>query len=221
MASLLDEVLLLAYDDSSGFNKSSQLEIGLGGATILELALAGRIDVIEGKVRVVQPAPTGDPLLDQALHKLAADGPRKPQAAVQRAAKGKRRAVLDRLVARGLLVHRGEKALGFIPFHRHLPGDSAVEDDARNRLAATADAEGTDDARTAALASLVYALNLEKAALPGRDHRRARKVFKAISEGMWGGHATRKAVEGAQAAVMASIAATVAVSAAGAGGAGG
>src|SRR4029453_9186163 len=59
---LADELLLLAYSEK-GTSQLSQysLDLGLGGAVLLELALAERFDVRDGKIVVVDPGPVGDP----------------------------------------------------------------------------------------------------------------------------------------------------------------
>lgn len=217
MVSLVDELLLLAYDDTSGRNRADHLEIGLGGAIMLELTLAERIDVVDKRVRVLDASPTGDRLLDEVLRRIGEDKPRKPQAVVQRASKGLTQTVLDDLVARGVLRFNRDRLLGVFPFHRYLPDDPTAEADARARLAAAVDAGAAPDARTAALASLVYALKMHSVALPGRNQREVRKALKAISEGSWATDATRKAVEAAQAAMMAAVTAAAVASASAAG----
>ncbi|WP_199034049.1 GOLPH3/VPS74 family protein [Glycomyces salinus] len=215
MTSLLDELLLLAYDDRSGFNRAgSHVETALGGAILLELVLAERVGMEDGTVRVTDPSPLGDPILDGGLRQIAADRPRKPKQVVQRTAKGRLKLVRESLVERGVLRHHRDKALGLFPYSRYLPGQPTVEADARSRLRTAVDAGRAFDARTAALASLVYALHMEKLAVPDRRPRDVRKALKVIAEGSWAGEAARKAVEETQAAVMAAVVAATAASAA-------
>ncbi|MFG3338169.1 GPP34 family phosphoprotein [Glycomyces sp. NPDC048151] len=216
MTSLVEELLLLAYDDATGRDRSGGfLEIGLGGAVVLELTMAGRLDVVDKRVKVVDGAPLGDPLLDDRLAAIGADKPRAPRAVVERTAKKLKPLVLDRLVGDGVLRHERDKALGLFPFNRYLPNDPAAEAEARARLAAAVDAGRAEDARTAALAALAYAMRLEKTVFPDRKPGPTRKALKAIAEGSWAGDATRQAVEAAQAAVMAAVTAATAAAAAG------
>ncbi|GAB3994765.1 hypothetical protein GCM10029992_10190 [Glycomyces albus] len=133
---------------------------------------------------------------------------------VQRTAKGRLKLVRDALVERGVLRHRRDKALGLFPYSRYLPGLPTVEADARSRLRTAVDAGRAFDARTAALASLVYAMHMEKLAVPDRRPRDVRKALKVIAQGSWAGEAARKAVEETQAAVMAAVVAATAASAA-------
>lgn len=218
MATLVEELLLLAYDDATGRDRSGGfLEIGLSGAIMLELTLAGRLDVVDKKVKVLDPSPVGDALLDDRLAAIAADKPRAPKAVVERTAKGLKRTVLDTLVAAGVLRHRRDTALGIFPLHRYLPNDPAAEADARARLTAAVDAARASDARTAALAALVYAMKLERVTFPGRKVGPTRKALKAIAQGSWAGEATRRAVDAAQAAVMSAVMAATAASTAASG----
>jgi hypothetical protein len=214
MVTLVDEIVLLAYDDTTGRNRAGYLEYGMAGAVVLELALAERVDLEEGKVHVADPSPVGDPLLDESLAALAADKPRKPKAVVERLSKGLKGRVLEDLTARGLLREERDKILGIFPFRRHLPHDAGVEADARRRLKSAVDLGRAGDARTAGLASLVFALNLERVVLPDRKKSEVRKALKAISEGSWASEATQAAVQAAQAAVMAAVTAATAASAA-------
>lgn len=218
MTTLVEELLLLAYDDATGRDRSGgYLEIGLGGAIVLELTIAGRLDVVDKRVQVLPGDPLGDLLLDDRLAAIAADKPRAPKAVVERTAKKLKPIVLDGLVKDGVLRHERDKALGIFPFSRYLPNDPAAEADARARVRTAVDAGRADDARTAALASLVYAMKLERVVFPDRKVGPTRKALKAIAEGSWAGDATRKAIEAAQAAVMAAVTAATAVSASGSG----
>jgi hypothetical protein len=215
MTTLVEELLLLAYDDATGRDRSGGfLEIGLGGAVVLELTIAGRIELDDKKVRVLPGEPLGDPLLDGRLAAIAADKPRAPKAVVNRTAKKLKPVVLDGLVRDGLLRHERDKALGVFPLNRYLPGDPAAEADAKARLGAAVDAGRAEDARTAALATLVYAMKLERAVFPDRKTGPTRKALKTIADGSWVGDATRQAVEAVQAAVMAAVIAATASAAA-------
>lgn len=218
MVTLVDEIVLLAYDDTTGRSRAGYLEFGMAGAVVLELALAERVDVAEGRVRVADRSPVGDRLLDGSLAALAADKPRRPKAAVERLAKGLKQRVLDDLTARGLLREERAKALGIFPYRRYLPRDAGAEADARRRLKSAVDLGRAGDARTAALASLVFALGMERVVFPDRRRSDTRRVLKAISEGSWASEATQAAVQAAQAAVMAAITAATAAGAASASG---
>lgn len=210
MASLIDELVLLAYDDDTGRCRTSHIDVGLGGAVLLELTLAERVDVVGGKVQVTDETPTGDAVVDERLRRLAGDKPRRPSTVVQQLGRRLRQTALDDLVARKVLRAERGKVLGIFPETKYLPNSPSVEAEVRDRLSRAVRAGRADDARTAAIASLVFATQLSHVAVPEGKGRETRKALKKISQGSWAGEATRKAVEAAQAAVMASIAAATA-----------
>ena len=83
---LAEELLLLALDDRTGKNRVSNIEKGLAGAVLLELALLDRVRVTEKgeQVRtgrlVLRPGPApGHPVLATGLEVLADREGRKPQ----------------------------------------------------------------------------------------------------------------------------------------------
>ncbi|GAA1661698.1 hypothetical protein GCM10009830_03580 [Glycomyces endophyticus] len=204
MPGLPAALALLAHDPATGRDRSGgYLDLGLSGAVLFELALAGRIDLDAKKVRVLDPAPTGDPLLDARLAALAADRPRAPHAAVDRGAKGLTRTVRDLLVETGDLRRERGRALGIFPVDRYLPRRGAA-DDARTRLASAYRTGRSHDERTDALLTLVAAVRLEKAVFPDRDARPDRKRLKALAEAHWVGAAVRKAIANRQGATAAA-----------------
>src|SRR5689334_11165290 len=70
--SLAEDFLLLAYaDDGTPLTDGMRLDNGLGGALLLDLAMAARIDVADKRVVVLDATPTGDRLADQALERIA------------------------------------------------------------------------------------------------------------------------------------------------------
>jgi len=195
MASLPEELALLAHDDTTGRDRSGgHLDLGLAGAVLYELALAGRVGVEGGRVRVLDPAPTGDPLADAGLAAIGADKPRIARVAVERTAKGLKRTVLDDLVARGVLRHERGKALGLFPVNRYFPQDPNAKADARARISAAARSGRAFDDRTKALLSLVSAIRVDAAAFPDRASRPSRKELRAMGGDSWVGEAVRKAV---------------------------
>jgi hypothetical protein len=205
MSTLLEELALLSYDGTTG-RPAGYLDLGLGGAVLYELALAGRIGLDGKKVRVLDPAPTGDPVVDARLAAIAADKPRSAHAAVEWTAKRLLPTVRDGLVAAGVLRHERGKALGIFPVDRYRPQHRSAAAGIRTRLA-SAVRTGRFDERTAALLALVAAVRMEKAVFADRQTRPSRKEFKAFAEAHWVGAATRKAVanrDGANAAAASS-----------------
>src|SRR4051812_5709036 len=118
---LVEELALLAYgDDGAPDTDGVHLDNGLAGALLLELALAGRVDVEDRKVVVRDRAPTGDPLVDRALDRIvSAARPRRPSQWVAKLAKDIRRPALDRLVADGVLTREQDRVLLVFPRTRY------------------------------------------------------------------------------------------------------
>lgn len=204
MSTLIEELALFAYDGTTGRDGTrGYLDLGLAGAVLYELALAGRVGEDGGKVRVLDSSPTGDPVVDARLAALADDKPRNARSVVTRIAKGLLPTVRDGLVAGGVLRHERGKALGIFPVNRYLPVHRNATADARTRLASAVRTGRAFDERTKALLALVAAVGLAKTVFPDRETRPSRKELKAFAEAHWVGAATRKAVgdrEGANAA---------------------
>jgi len=222
---LADELLLLAYSDE-GTPQLSQysLDLGLGGAVLLELALAERFDVRDGKIVVVDPSPVGDPVLDEALIRVAGDKKgRSPRDWVQKLSEHLRERLLDNLVGVGVLAREKNRVLGIFPRTRYPAAHGVVapaEAEARQRLLAALDGADPVPVRTAALAALVQAVGLAGKVFPGRSGRDVEKRIAAMTEaaladGRWAAGGVRKAIEEVQAGVMvAVVAATTASTAA-------
>jgi golgi phosphoprotein 3 len=75
MLTMLEEVVLLAVDEKNGRLRSTR-EFGtayaLVGAVFFDLALARKIDTDTETIRVVDASPTGNPVLDRMLARMAA-----------------------------------------------------------------------------------------------------------------------------------------------------
>ncbi|MEU4779785.1 GPP34 family phosphoprotein [Micromonospora sp. NPDC023633] len=183
---LAEELLLLAYDDETGKATMPRisLDLGMAAAVLIELALAGRIVYSEGSLAVVDPTPTGEPLVDGVLARMAADTPHSPSSWVQRLRHGLRDRILGDLCAQGVVRDVDETELGFIHVHRYPTVDPAVEADARRRLAEALASGELPDERTAALATLVAVLRMEPAlGLTGDAARAARQRLEEIAGG--------------------------------------
>jgi hypothetical protein len=216
------EFALLGYaDDGKAVTDSTHLDNGLGGALLLELALLERIDIADKKVVVRDPSPIGDPLVDQALARIADDGrARKPGYWVSKFAKDTRGRVLDQLVADGVLQAEHGSFLGVFPRTRYpAPGgvEPSAETDARRRMRSAVSASGAVDARTAALCALVAATGLDRKVFADLDRRQVKARLKEIGEGAWAAAAVKKAIEDVQTAVMVAVVAATSASAASAG----
>jgi hypothetical protein len=212
---LPEELVLLAYsDDGTPEIDGTHLDNGLGGALLLELALAERVGIQDKNVVLRDRTPTGDALVDDALARIAAEGrARKPGHWVQKLAKGTRARVLDGLVARAVLRRDRGKVLGL--FSRTVyPAphgvEPAAETDARTRLRSAVAASGEVAARTSALCALVGATGLERKVFADMDRKQVKRRLTEISEGEWAAAAVKKTIDEIQAAVMVAVIAATA-----------
>jgi plasmid stability protein len=183
---LAEELLLLAYDDDSGKATGSRigLDLAMAAAVLVELALAGRIAYSAGLIVVTDPTPTGSPVDDDVLARIAGEPPNKPASWVQRLRHGLRDRVLADLVARGVVRDVDETALDVIHVHRYPVADASVEAEARRRLAGALTGERVPDERTAALATLVAAARMEPAlGLSGAAEAEAHQRLEEIAGG--------------------------------------
>jgi hypothetical protein len=160
---LAEELLLLAYDDESGKATGSHigLDLAMAAGVLVDLTLAGRVTYADGSMVVRDPLPTGDPITDEVLSRMAADTPHTPASWVQRLRHGLRDRILNDLCTRGVVRDVDETALGYIHVHRYPSVDPTVEAEIRARLATALTREQAPDERTAALAALVGASRME------------------------------------------------------------
>jgi hypothetical protein len=208
---LADELLLLVYDDAGAPRAGKQaVEYGLAGALLMELMLAGRLAVPDQRVVVTDPSPTGDPLTDQALARIAADRRgRRPKGWIDPLSNGLRDRALDRLVQAGLLRREADRVLWVFPrtrFPSASGSEPLPEGETRRRLLAAVDATGPVDQRTAALCALVRAIGIERLAVPDRPKRQVQDRFQVIAPASWPADAVRRAITDAEAAAAAAVA---------------
>ena len=208
---LAEELLLLALDDETGRITVSEIDRGLAGAVLIELALLGRVRVAEkneavraGRLMVVPGAEPGHPVLRSGLATLDDRAGRKPQHVIDALAKSLRDRLADSLVEAGVLRREKHKVLGLFPTRRLPANDVTHERTVREKIAAALSGDTPDD-RTAALVALLSALDAVTKVFDVPDKRAAKRRAKEIAEGQWAADAVRKAVQAVQAATMAAI----------------
>lgn len=166
--SLAEEIVLLALDDETGRavgRLGMAPDLALAGALLMDLALARRIDTDRDRLWVMDDAPTWDPVLDAALGELASPGaPRDARAAIillARDATEIRAALIDRLIAAGLLRRLESNVLWLFSAKRHpKPEGSDAAAAARERIRGAVLAEEIPEPRDALLLGLARAAGL-------------------------------------------------------------
>ncbi|MEE6259976.1 GOLPH3/VPS74 family protein [Plantactinospora sonchi] len=213
--SLAEVIALLAHDvDGVARGTGTHLDYGLSGAQLMDLALAGRIDVVGNRVAVINPAATGHPLTDAALRQIRQDGrAREPRDWVVRLTRGVRAMVLDRLVETGMLRRDTDRLLKIFPRTRYpAPGglESPVETQARRRMRDAVTGSEPVDPSTAVLCALVGAMGWAWRVLPDLPRREVDTRFDEIRRSVWAADAVRMVIDDARAASTAGTAAAAA-----------
>ncbi|GEP36152.1 hypothetical protein NSZ01_39200 [Nocardioides szechwanensis] len=230
---IAEDLLLLLLDDTKGtVRASSYLASALGGAVLVELALAEAVELEEktSAWRSAKVRPTGAAPQDAAPHDAAPHDPvltaglatitekdRSPQDLVNRLGKGLKETLTDRLVERGLLERREEKVLGVFPRTRWPAADATHEHDVRRQVRAALVEGAQPDPRTGALVALLAAVDQAHRVVDheGMSSREVKRRAKDIATGDWAAKAVRDAVAATVAAVTTAVTAATAATAAG------
>lgn len=220
MATLSEELLLLALDDQKGtippLRIGEVLDIALAGAQLLELTRSGHVAVEDGRVVAQPAAPPDSPALRQSLDRIAAlNKPRKPDAIVLKLTRGLRKILLQQVADKGYVSVEKARVLGFIDRTRYPELDSEVEAQVRERLrAAIVDGQDPDE-RTVALTALLRAASLESMVLDRAERKAYKQRVKQIADGEQLQADIAKAIVSVQAAVGVAVLAATMTSASG------
>lgn len=165
-----ENLLLLLTDRRTGrlvvpWNRA---DLALAGSVLGQLWRTGRIEVERpdrprrpGRIRVLDASPTGDEVLDRVLAALEGTQ-RRPIGAVHRIKSGIRRSLYERLQARGVLMHRTGRVLGFVPIDLWPARDARSHDPFDRRLVnwwtSPTYREATEDAECASATALLSAI---------------------------------------------------------------
>lgn len=141
MLGFVEEIVLLQLDDDdagAAEMPQSAADVVLAGAALMELALRNRIDTDLERLIVVDPGPTGDDILDDALAALRDGGPDQTTRAaidrITRDARAYQRRALRRLVAKGILRESSGRFLWVFPTRRYPVVDHREQREVRTRL---------------------------------------------------------------------------------------
>jgi len=194
------DLILLTAQPSGMLADREKLRFGLSGSELVRLVAARRVDIVKGRIVALDTAPTGDPLLDQALASMAG-GRHGPTAKtwVARRRKDHVRLYQERLAADGIIRADQYNFLGFIPAVRWKIADTARAAQARSRLEAVAASTGPVQPAQAALAGLATATGAADLVFPGWSGRAARKRLKQAASGDFTAARASRAAAGANA----------------------
>ncbi|MEC3975320.1 GOLPH3/VPS74 family protein [Amycolatopsis sp. H20-H5] len=214
-----EELVLLVFDDTSGKRdgRLGNLDVMLAGAVLAELALRGRVELLgegTGRLVVVNKGPTGSPVLDDAVTRLATLDQPIPQDAVNSLAwRGLMEPLLAGLADRGVLRREQRRVLGVFPATRWPVEDDRHEQDVLRSLGDVLIDGAEPDDRTAVLVGVLSAADAVMKVLefpPGTDLRAVRARCDEIAAGEWASDAVRRAIASISAGVAAVFVATTA-----------
>jgi hypothetical protein len=189
MLSLAEELMLLALKDEKGsviMSASTALPYGLAGALLLDLFFRQKITFNGKTVEVVDPAPTGDTLLDETLALIS--GTEKHKTAkywvqkIERKIKKLRDRIADQLVQKEILKPEEHRLLWVFQYQRYPTVNISPEMEIRQRIRKIVLLNHPPDDKDRALISLVKACSLVNEIFSGEERRQAKKRIKEITE---------------------------------------
>ncbi|MEU8512040.1 GPP34 family phosphoprotein [Kitasatospora sp. NPDC048722] len=177
-----EELLLLALDPTTGTTAQPQtLDLGLAGAQLVELSLAGRIVPEGDRIAVVLARPTGDPTLDHALELLRRRGsPVRAAHWIGGPRLGLRQTYLAHLERCGMVTAVPGQVCGVLPTTRYQASDDCTNAAIKQRLDTAIRTGVPPDPRTAALAALAHSVGLGKHLYPGNEGRSSRSRLRDL-----------------------------------------
>ena len=187
---LADDLFLTAHDTVKGkcLLSPATLGLGLAGALLAELVLWRRIDVLDGKITIIDDRQTGDPatsaVLDQVLreghHRVVRDW-------ISFLATGIATDLVERRLARSGLVQRQEKRGLLGTKVSFVPTDSMTAGWPATRLRTKVSRDEQLDVADLLLAGLILATGLDQhvlATLNARDRARLFDQFRRLFPAM-------------------------------------
>ena len=175
MLTFPEEVVLLLLDDEEGIFlpvAKSTLELAMTGSVLMELALASRIDTDLERLAVIDPAPTGNILLDHVLKRITdVEKSKNVREWINTLSEEETTAIqeqaLGSLVGHGILKREEKRLLPEIFRHlcifrspRYFSTDPTPKREVAERLAETLLSDEIPDVREIALASLIDACGI-------------------------------------------------------------
>jgi hypothetical protein len=180
---LADDLFLTAHDTVKGkcLLSPATLGLGLAAALIGELVLWRRLDLVDGKLMIIDDRPTGDPATTAVLDQLLREGHhRAVRDWISFLATGIATDLVERRLSRAGLVHRQEKRGLLGTKVSFVPADSMVAGWPATRLRTYASRGELLDLSDLVLAGLVLATGLDQYVLILLDARGRGQLFDQL-----------------------------------------
>jgi golgi phosphoprotein 3 len=207
---LCEELLLLTIDDHKGAISSSAqdaLNYGLAGAILADLALHGKIQLDERRLVIIESAPTGQPMLDDALVLLAeAKHPRKAAHWIEKLSSMKlQKRVISLLLEKGVLCEQEKRYLWVIPYSVYPQQDASAKYWVKNQLRSVVMANEKAEGRVLILLSLLKACRLLNLVFTKDERKAAEKHIEALVKGEEFGEAVFATLESIEEAAVQAL----------------
>jgi hypothetical protein len=183
VVTLAEDLYLLALDVTGGrlLIEPLHLDLGLGGALLLDLAVRKRVAPADGHVAMVLEEPTGEPLLDAALTEIGRARAHDPGHWIRHLGRGAHHRVQDHLVDLGVLERENGRVLRFIPVHRIREADGRLHHELVDHLHDAVVLDHPPSSESAALAALALAVGLDRHLFPRADQRAVRQRMTEVA----------------------------------------
>jgi len=208
---LICEKLFLLLTKDSGSFETSNSTYGLNGALLIDLLLAGRVALGEGRnprVSIVSSAPTGNPVLDRALQTLPDRNGKRFSSLVPWRGLNPARDIAASLSAAGIITVDTSGFFGSLS-PKYPTVDPVPEQQLRSHIYAVLHGEQTALEADCTILSILQALGIAARVLPLAQTRLSRgnlkRRIKEISQSNPAGSAVSRAVNAANGAIIAVI----------------
>ncbi|MCF3961331.1 GOLPH3/VPS74 family protein [Streptomyces fuscigenes] len=193
---LPEELLLLAFDPSSGRPRVRRRHLGYGlaAAALADLEALRCVAEDRGRVVPLAPPPTGEPLLDGVLGLFRDGRPVRTTRWIRRRSGAVAELCADALAARGLVTVERRRALGLFPATRRRPATPEVAQAAAAGFRGAAKL-GFPKPRSRMLAALAQAIHLARGlAPPGAGGREIRRTMRGLARELWPARAVTRLI---------------------------
>ena len=184
---LVDQLTLLALDDHKGTFVTDTISYGysVGGAVILELALAEKLAIVDHRVKVIDKTATGNAILDEQFQIIKGKNKEKKLTSwiesIGNDSEKIKKATIQQLVDKGILEKREEKFLWVFNVKKFPTSDPRPENALRSNLRQIVIDYHKADLRDIILLNLIKACNLEKEVFGKSNVRLFKQRMKEIN----------------------------------------
>jgi hypothetical protein len=178
---LADDLFLTAHDTVKGKSLLTPATLGLGlaGALLAELVLWRRLDVVDGKITIIDDRPTGDPATTAVLDQLLREGShRAVRDWIAFLATGIATDLVERRLSRAGLVQRQEKRSLLSTKVNFVPTDSMIAGWPATRVRTFLTRGEMLDVPDLVLAGLILATGLDQHVFITLDNRDRAQMFE-------------------------------------------